>query len=303
MDEKRIDLEKLATEQRNPQTMALDEMSTAQVLETMNREDENAVRAVKEVLPEVEKIVDLASESLLRGGRILYIGAGTSGRLGVLDAVECPPTFGVSDQTVIGLMAGGSGAFFKAKEGAEDSPELGQEDLRAAGLTEKDTVIGLTASGRTPYVIGALQYARSVGCRTAAVSCNRGAAVSAFADVAVEAETGPEVLSGSTRLKAGTAEKLILNMISTACMVRSGKVYKNLMVDVMQTNRKLAVRAENIVMQAAGCTRPEAAQALSAAHGAVKNAIVQLLLDTDAAQAERLLKEAGGRVGAALSLR
>lgn len=263
MDEKRIDLEKLATEQRNPQTMALDEMSTAQVLETMNREDENAVRAVKEVLPEVEKIVDLASESLLRGGRILYIGAGTSGRLGVLDAVECPPTFGVSDQTVIGL----------------------------------------TASGRTPYVIGALQYARSVGCRTAAVSCNRGAAVSAFADVAVEAETGPEVLSGSTRLKAGTAEKLILNMISTACMVRSGKVYKNLMVDVMQTNRKLAVRAENIVMQAAGCTRPEAAQALSAAHGAVKNAIVQLLLDTDAAQAERLLKEAGGRVGAALSLR
>lgn len=296
-----IELLGLGTEMRNAGTMNLDEMTPAEIIATMNREDAGVVAAVAETLPQVAEIVEFATQSLRRGGRIIYIGAGTSGRLGVLDAVECPPTFGVTDQEVIGLIAGGEGAFVKAKEGAEDDEEQGGRDLDAVGLTVRDTVIGLTASGRTPYVLGALRRAREVGCRTAAISCNRGARASLLADVAVEVDTGPEVLSGSTRLKAGTAEKMILNMISTASMVGVGKVYQNLMVDVRQTNQKLVCRAEHIVMQSTGCTREEATQALLDAGGEAKPAVVKLLLDTDVETANRLLEQAEGSVRRAVT--
>lgn len=296
-----IELLGLGTEMRNPGTMNLDEMTPAEIISTMNREDAGVVAAVAETLPQVARIVEFATQSLRQGGRIIYIGAGTSGRLGVLDAVECPPTFGVTDQEVMGLIAGGEGAFVKAKEGAEDDEEQGGRDLDAVGLTARDTVIGLTASGRTPYVLGALRRAREVGCPTAAISCNRGAQASRLADVAVEVDTGPEVLSGSTRLKAGTAEKMILNMISTASMVGVGKVYQNLMVDVRQTNQKLVCRAEHIVMQSTGCTREEAAQALRDAGGEAKPAVVKLLLDTDVDTANRLLEQAEGSVRRAVT--
>lgn len=296
-----IELLGLGTEMRNPGTMNLDEMTPAEIIATMNREDAGVVAAVAETLPQVARIVEFATQSLRQGGRIIYIGAGTSGRLGVLDAVECPPTFGVTDQEVIGLIAGGEGAFVKAKEGAEDDEEQGGRDLDAVGLTARDTVIGLTASGRTPYVLGALRRAREAGCPTAAISCNRGAQASRLADAAVEVDTGPEVLSGSTRLKAGTAEKMILNMISTASMVGVGKVYQNLMVDVRQTNQKLVCRAEHIVMQSTGCTREEAAQALREAGGEAKPAVVKLLLDTDVDTANRLLEQAEGSVRRAVT--
>lgn len=296
-----IELLGLGTEMRNPGTMNLDEMTPSEIISTMNREDAGVVAAVAETLPQVARIVEFATQSLRQGGRIIYIGAGTSGRLGVLDAVECPPTFGVTDQEVMGLIAGGEGAFVKAKEGAEDDEEQGGRDLDAVGLTARDTVIGLTASGRTPYVLGALRRAREVGCPTAAISCNRGAQASRLADAAVEVDTGPEVLSGSTRLKAGTAEKMILNMISTASMVGVGKVYQNLMVDVRQTNQKLVCRAEHIVMQSTGCTREEAAQALRDAGGEAKPAVVKLLLDTDVDTANRLLEQAEGSVRRAVT--
>ena len=295
-----IELMGLGTEMRNPDTMNLDEMSPMEIISAMNREDAGVVAAVAETLPQVAQIVVFATQSLRLGGRIIYIGAGTSGRLGVLDAVECPPTFGVTDQEVIGLIAGGEGAFVRAKEGAEDDEAQGGRDLDAIGLTSRDTVIGLTASGRTPYVLGALRRAREAGCRTAAISCNRGARASALADAAVEVYTGPEVLSGSTRLKAGTAQKMILNMISTASMVGVGKVYQNLMVDVRQTNQKLVCRAEHIVMQSTGCSR-EAAQALLEAGGEAKPAVVKLLLDTDIENARRLLERAEGSVRRAVA--
>lgn len=231
----------------------------------------------------------------------MYIGAGTSGRIGILDAVECPPTFGVSYNMVVGVIAGGQEAFVKAKEGAEDDPELGKKDLQDHQLTAKDVVIGLAASGRTPYVIGALRYARELGSKTVAISNNKEAPISAEADLAIELLTGPEVLTGSTRLKAGTAEKMVLNMISTASMVGIGKVYENLMVDVRQSNEKLVIRSENIVMEAVGCTREEARKNLKEVDGKTKLAITKMLLGCDAVTAGESLKQAGGKVKAAIS--
>lgn len=296
-----IDLNGLSTEKRNPETMNLDEMEIEDILAVMNREDEKVVRIVRGVLPRVAEIIGFTTESLKRNGRIIYIGAGTSGRLGVLDAAECPPTFGVSSEVVVGVIAGGESAFLKAVEGAEDSEELGVRDLEELRVDERDTVIGLTASGRTPYVIGALKYASGKRCRTASISCNTGSEVSRYAEVAVEVETGPEVLSGSTRLKAGTAEKMILNMISTVSMVETGKVYKNLMVDVRQSNAKLIVRTENIVMQAVGCDREEAKRALKEAGGEAKLAILMLLLQTEVEETRRILENAGGKIKNALT--
>ena len=290
----------LGTEKRNPVTMELDEMTPLEIVSVMNQEDQSVVRAVEAVLPQVAEIIARATDSLRRGGRIIYIGAGTSGRLGVLDAVECPPTFGVTDQTVIGLIAGGERAFVKAKEGAEDDEEQGETDLQTIGLETRDIVIGLTASGRTPYVMGALLYARKMGCATAAISCNLNAEVSKAADIAVEVNTGAEVLSGSTRLKAGTAEKMILNMISTASMVGIGKAYQNLMVDVRQTNEKLVCRAQNIVMQGTGCTRECAVEALREANGEAKLAITKLLLGVDVKTAKQFLDQADGMVRQAI---
>ena len=295
-----IDLSRLTTEARNPDTMQLDEMTPLEIAQTMNREDENVVSAVKDVLLEIATAITWATESLSAGGRIIYIGAGTSGRLGVLDAVECPPTFGVSPEVVVGLIAGGSGAFVKAVEGAEDSMTLCEEELKKIHLQAKDIVIGLAASGRTPYVIGGLRYAKAVGCKTVAIACNKGSEVGAEAQLAIEPTPGPEVLTGSTRLKAGTAQKMVLNMISTGSMVGIGKAYQNLMVDVKQSNEKLVIRAQNITMTATDCTREEAKEALDKADGHVKTAIVMILTNCDASTAKEKISRAGGKIHQAM---
>lgn len=295
-----LDLTALTTERRNPHTMNLDEMSPLEIAQTMNQEDEQAVLAVRKVLPEIATAITWATESLKAGGRIIYIGAGTSGRLGVLDAVECPPTFGVSPDTVVGIIAGGERAFTIAQEGVEDSPTLCEEDLKKKNLSSKDIVIGLAASGRTPYVIYGLQYARSIGCKTVAIACNLHSQVGKAADLAIEPVPGPEVLTGSTRLKAGTVQKLILNMISTGSMVGIGKVYQNLMVDVQQTNEKLKVRAQNIVMDITDCTRETAAESLEAADGHVKTAIVMILNGCTSEEAAEQLQKAGGHIRQAI---
>lgn len=291
-----IDLSVLVTESRNKETMGLDQMTPLEIVTVMNREDGKAVEAVGEVLPQIAQAIAWCTDSLKQKGRIIYIGAGTSGRLGVLDAVECPPTFGVSPDVVVGLMAGGTPAFVKAVEGAEDSQTMGEEDLKEIHLSPADIVIGLAASGRTPYVIYGLRYAKKIGCRTVAVSCNRDSEIGKEADLAIEPVPGPEVLTGSTRLKAGTVQKMVLNMISTGSMVGIGKVYQNLMVDVVQTNMKLITRAENIVMTATGCTREEARDSLEEAEGSVKLAITMILLQCSAKSAKARLNRAGGYV-------
>ncbi|WP_312652355.1 N-acetylmuramic acid 6-phosphate etherase [Proteiniclasticum sp.] len=291
-----IDLTKLTTEKRNPNTMNLDQMTPLEFVKVMNSEDAKVIEAVHEVLPEVAKVIEWTTEALSHGGRIIYMGAGTSGRLGVLDAVECPPTFGVSPDVVVGLIAGGDKAFVKAVEGAEDSETLGTEDLKNIGLNENDVVIGIAASGRTPYVIHALRYARSIGVKTAIIACNRDSEMSKEAEIAIEPVSGPEVLTGSTRLKAGTAQKLVLNMISTGTMVGIGKAYENLMVDVMQSNEKLKTRAENIVMAATDCSRETARQTIDEAKGSVKLAIASILLNTSTEEAREALDKANGHI-------
>ena len=243
-----INLQTIATEHRNENTMNLDQMSSLEIITEMNREDALIASSIQPHLPNIAKIIKYCIEAISKGGRIIYMGAGTSGRLGVLDAAECPPTFGVSPDVVVGLIAGGEGAFIKAREGSEDSTELAKQDLIQIGLNERDVVIGLAASGRTPYVLGGLSYAQELGCHTAAISNTYHSKIGEVAEIAVDVPVGAEVLTGSTRLKSGTAEKMILNMISTATMVGLGKAYQNLMVDVMQTNEKLRNRAENIVM-------------------------------------------------------
>lgn len=291
-----IDLSKLTTELRNPDTMNLDKMTPFEIARVMNQEDQKVITAIEEVLPQVATAIEWATESLKSGGRIIYIGAGTSGRLGVLDAVECPPTFGVPKELVVGLIAGGESAFVEAVEGAEDSDTLCEEELKGAGLKKEDIVIGLAASGRTPYVIHGLRYASLAGCKTVAISCNRGSDIGKEAKLAIEPVTGPEVLTGSTRLKAGTAQKMILNMISTGSMVGVGKVYENLMVDVKQSNEKLVVRSQNILMTATGCSREEAKTVLDQADGHVKTAILMILSDCDAKEARQKITQAGGNI-------
>lgn len=295
-----IDLSKLTTESRNPDTINLDEMTPYEIAKTMNKEDKNVVKAIEEILPQIATAIEWATESLKAGGRIIYIGAGTSGRLGLLDAVECPPTFGVSKELVVGLIAGGEKAFVEAVEGAEDSKTLCEEELKAIHLSSDDIVIGLAASGRTPYVIYGLNFANKTGCKTVAIACNRGADIGTEAKLSIEPVTGPEVLTGSTRLKAGTAQKMILNMISTGSMVGIGKVYENLMVDVKQSNEKLVVRSQNIVMTATGCDREEAKRVLEQAEGHVKTAITMILLNCDAKEARQKLSQAGGGIRKAL---
>ena len=294
-----MNLDAMTTETRNQATMNLDTMTPLEVVTAMNREDARVPQAIEPLLPSIAKAVEWAIDSLEKGGRLFYMGAGTSGRLGVLDAAECPPTFGVSPDLVVGLIAGGEKAFIKAVEGAEDSRDLGRDDLKVHNLSKDDLVVGIAASGRTPYVLGGLDYARKVGCRTVAVSCNAGS-VGQAADLAIEAVVGPEVLTGSTRLKAGTAQKLILNMISTATMVGVGKAYQNLMVDVMQTNEKLHVRAEKIVMETTGVDRDPARATIAAAGGSVKTAITMILADCGAEEAEARLEKARGHVREAI---
>ncbi|MEH7216432.1 MULTISPECIES: N-acetylmuramic acid 6-phosphate etherase [Bacillus cereus group] len=293
-------LENLSTEHRNEKTTNLDEMSIKEVLQSMNEEDRTVALAVEKEIEHIEKVVQTVIKSFEEEGRLIYIGAGTSGRLGILDAVECPPTFGTDDKMVQGFIAGGLKAFTKAVEGAEDREELAEEDLKSIGLNEKDTVIGIAASGRTPYVIGGLKYAHSVGANTASISCNKNAEISKYAKLNVEVETGAEILTGSTRLKAGTAQKLVLNMISTASMIGVGKVYKNLMVDVQSTNEKLVERSKRIIVEATGVSCEVAAEYYEKANRNVKVAIVMVLLQCEYGEALEKLKEAKGFVKKAL---
>ena len=295
-----LNLKSMSTETRNQNTMNLDTMTPLEVITVMNQEDAKVPEAIKPALPNIAQCVTWAIESIEAGGRIVYMGAGTSGRLGVLDAVECPPTFGVAPEVVVGLIAGGEKAFVKAVEGAEDSRQLGHDDLVDIGLQKRDIVIGIAASGRTPYVLGGLAYAKEVGCHTVGISCNPGSAVGAAAELAIEVVPGPECLTGSTRLKSGTCQKLILNMISTATMVGCGKAYQNLMVDVMQTNEKLVVRAQNIVMEATGCDRETAAEKIAIAGGNAKTAITMILADCGLEEARERLAKAKGHVREAI---
>ncbi|MCF1621308.1 MAG: N-acetylmuramic acid 6-phosphate etherase [Tetragenococcus koreensis] len=276
--------------------MALDDMSILEVLQTMNDEDKSVPFAIEKALPQIQKTVEQIIQTFNKKGRLFYIGAGTSGRLGVLDAAECVPTFGTEPEMVQGLIAGGMKAMTVAVEGAEDSPELAKNDLVQAGLNQDDIVVGIAASGRTPYVIGGLDYAKEVGATTASVACNNEAQISQHAQFPIEVEVGPEVLTGSTRLKSGTAQKLVLNMLSTASMIGIGKVYKNLMVDVRPTNEKLVERSKRIIMQATDCRYEQADQTFYQAEENVKLAIVMILTGADKNEAKKKLVEGKGFV-------
>jgi len=264
------------------------------ILRLMNKEDQSVPESVKKELPQIQKVVEAVKQSFERGGHLIYVGAGTSGRLGVLDAAECVPTFSADPTMVQGLIAGGISAMTVAVEGAEDSLAFGEEDLKNIQLTDKDTVLGIAASGRTPYVIGALDYAKKVGATTASLACNKDAEISKHADINIEVQVGPEVLTGSTRLKSGTAQKLVLNMISTASMIGIGKVYKNLMVDVKPTNDKLVERSKSIIMQATDCSYQEADKAFYQADKNVKLAIVMILTNLSKEEAEQKLADNKG---------
>lgn len=296
-----MNLEKILTEARNPATLDIDTLSTLEIVTKINREDQAVAEAVAKELPNVAKAVDWIVESIRRGGRLIYIGAGTSGRLGILDASECPPTYGTPPELVQGLIAGGLEAVFRSIEGAEDSLTQAAEDLKNKQLSAADTVIGIAASGRTPYVIGGLQFAKTLGCRTVAVTCSPNSEMEATAELTICAQVGPEVIMGSTRMKAGTAQKLVLNMLTTATMIRVGKVYSNLMVDVQATNAKLVERGKRIVMLATGVDRQTAERALGEANGSAKVAITALLGNMSTEQAKAALSATDGFVANALA--
>ncbi|MGV2621435.1 UNVERIFIED_CONTAM: N-acetylmuramic acid 6-phosphate etherase [Halobacillus marinus] len=293
-------LASLTTEQRNERTKELDRMTTAEILTVMNEEDQKVAEAVRQVLPQITKAVDRISEALKRGGRLFYVGAGTSGRLGVLDASECPPTFQVDYDMVQAVMAGGGEAFFKAKENSEDDERQGEEDLQQKKVSTMDVVVGITASGRTPYPIGALKAARRVGAFTVSLSCNEASEISAFADCPIEVIVGPEVLTGSTRLKSASAHKMVLNMLSTVSMVKLGKVYENLMVDVHASNHKLRERAKSILMESTKTKYEDAESALEQADMQVKPAILMLLKSVSYEEAQTLLAAHEGQLREAL---
>ncbi|GBQ04054.1 N-acetylmuramic acid 6-phosphate etherase [Streptomyces spongiicola] len=300
--ELRAQLENLTTEAFRPELAGIDLLPTAEIARIMNGEDRTVPDAVAARLTEIAAAIDAIAERTARGGRLVYAGAGTAGRLGVLDASECPPTFNTGPDEVIGLIAGGPPAMVEAVEGAEDSGELAAADLEGLGLTALDSVVGVSASGRTPYAIGAVEHARAAGALTVGLSCNAGSALAAAAEHGIEVVVGPELLTGSTRLKAGTAQKLVLNMISTITMIRLGKTYGNLMVDVRASNEKLRARSRRIVSLATGAPDAAVDSSLKAADGEVKTAILMLLADVDAATAAGLLKRAGGHLREALRL-
>jgi len=293
-------LQELQTEMRNQASERLDQMSALETVTLMNEEDQKVALAVKAALGDVAKAVEVIAAALQRGGRLLYFGAGTSGRLGVLDASECPPTFGTPPGMVQGVIAGGPAALVEAIEGAEDSLELGREDVQRIGVTSHDVVVGIAASGRTPYVIGVLEEARRRQAKTIALSCNPEPDISQGVDIAINLIVGPEVVTGSTRLKAGTATKMVLNMLTTASMVQLGKVYGNLMVHLQATNQKLRVRAKQMVMQATGAGSEEAERLIAEASGDVRVAIVMKLAGLTKEQAAQRLHRAAGRVRQAI---
>ena len=294
-----IKINHLKTEQRNHATMELDKLSPIEIITIMNDEDAKVAAAVRLHLPEIAKAIEAIVARLRQGGRVIYIGAGTSGRLGVLDASECPPTFSTTDE-FIGIMAGGDTAIRNAVEGAEDSMDLGIKDLTDINVSSKDVVVGLAASGRTPYVLGAVNYAKQRGAVTIAITCNPGSELGKLADIAINVAVGPEVLTGSTRLKSGTAQKMVLNMLSTASMVRSGKTFGNLMVDVKPTNLKLIERTVKIVQEATGCDDETAREVLAKCKHSPKTAIVMILTDCDEETALKKLDSARGFVREAI---
>ncbi len=296
------ELNNLATEKRNEKTKDLDLLSIREIITIMNQEDLNVVAAVKKALPQIEKVIEVMVETLKNKGRIIYIGAGTSGRTGIIDAVECGPTFGCTDEFQ-GLIAGGYGAIFKAVEGAEDSKQLAVEDLKQINFSAKDLLIGIAASGRTPYVIGGIEYAQHLGAKTACVCCNENTSIGKIVDYPIEVNAGAEVLTGSTRLKSGTCQKVIVNMLSTTSMICLGKVYKNLMVDVKATNEKLVERCRRIVMEATDCDYQTADVALKKTDNKCKEAIVMILLGVDYDAAHEKLEKADGFVRKALDLK
>ena len=297
----KIDLTSMITESRNPASADIDSLPTLDMLRVINREDQTVALAVEKTLPQVAQVVDAVAQAFRLGGRLIYMGAGTSGRLGILDASECPPTFGTPAEQVVGLIAGGHKAILKAVENAEDNRELAVSDLKALNFNEKDVLVGIAASGRTPYVLGGMEYALSLGATVAAVSCNPDSEMSRLAGIAITPVVGPEVTTGSSRMKAGTAQKLILNMITTGAMIRSGKVYGNLMADVEATNAKLVERQKRIVMAATECDRATAEQALAACDGHCKTAIVMILAQLSAGDAKALLAQHQGFIRDALT--
>ncbi|MGL6261579.1 N-acetylmuramic acid 6-phosphate etherase [Vibrio sp. WXL210] len=294
-------LANLVSEGRNPDTMNLDTLSSLELVKAINHQDKLVPIAVEQQLPQIAQAVDVISSAFQSGGRLLYVGAGTSGRLGILDASECPPTFGVDESMVVGLIAGGHEAIFRAQEGAEDSAQLGQQDLVDNQLSAVDVVVGIAASGRTPYVIGALEYANQVGAATVALSCNPASPIATCADIAISPVVGPEALTGSTRMKSGTAQKLVLNMLTTASMVKIGKSYQNLMVDVKATNKKLEARAVRIVMQATECAENDAVAALEMSQYEVKLAILIQLTGMGVEEARQRLNESNGFLRTAIT--
>ncbi|MER8384488.1 N-acetylmuramic acid 6-phosphate etherase [Mesorhizobium sp. M0166] len=288
------ELERLVSEDRNPKTMDIDLLPTLEVLRKINDEDKGVAAAVEKVIPDIAAVVDRIVSAFQNGARLVYMGAGTSGRLGVLDASECPPTFGVPEDMVVGLIAGGVDALVHSAEGAEDDPKQGIKALQDIKLTADDVVVGIAVSGRTPYVIGGLTYAKEVGATTVALSCNPRSTIAGIADIAISPVVGPEVLTGSTRLKSGTAQKLVLNMLSTASMIRIGKSYQNLMVDLNPSNKKLVARAVRIVMQTTGCAAQQARQALDQTGNDVKLAILVTITGMGVEEARKALANAGG---------
>lgn len=295
-----VELKKIATEQRNPNTTHIDTLSTVDMVRLINQEDKKVAEAVGLVTDRIAQTVDVIADRLGKGGRLIYCGAGTSGRLGILDAVECPPTYSTDPEMVQALMAGGYGAIFKAVEGAEDSKELGVEDMKKIAFSEKDVLVGIAASGRTPYVMGCMAYAKELGAPTVAVTCCPGSELDAFADIGIAPAPGPEVITGSTRVKSGTAQKMVLNMLSTGAMIKLGKVYGNLMVDVKPSNEKLIRRCVTIVCSAAECDEKTAVEALEACGYRPKVAIVMILRSVGREEALALLDKAEGRIAKVL---
>ncbi len=288
-------LTKINTERRNPATLEIDHISTGEILKLMNNEDKKVALAVEKVLPEVEKAVEIIYKQIREGGRLVYCGCGTSGRLGVLDASECPPTFGVDASIVQAVIAGGTIALTTAVEGAEDHFDEGRHDLEAIAFSAKDVLVGIAASGRTPYVLGAMEYAKQLGAHVIGVTCCPGSAIDTEAEIGISPEPGPEIVTGSTRLKSGTAQKMVLNMLSTVTMIRLGKVYSNLMVDVNATNEKLVARAISIVCSATGIEPEQAEEVLNRADFSAKTAIVMILCNVDVESARAMLEKAEGK--------
>lgn len=296
-----VKLDHISTEQRNPATSHIDEVSTLEIVRLMNQEDKKVAEAVEVVLPQIAAAVDVIYAALQKGGRLIYCGCGTSGRLGVLDAAECLPTFSAGRDMVDAVIAGGQRAMLIPVEGAEDNRDLGKEDLEKLNFSQKDVLCGIAASGRTPYVLGCMEYAKELGAPTVAVTCCPGSILDSFADIGIAPAPGPEVVTGSTRMKSGTAQKMVLNMLSTGAMIKLGKVYGNLMVDVKPSNEKLVRRCVTIVCSATDCTEEEAVDALERCGYHPKAAIVMLLRGVDAETADRLLEAAGGRIAKVLA--